>query len=378
MQKIVVAATLVLLLTVPMTPVSASSSFVVTPPDSETYVYGLGDDSGTSSYLGVDISDVSAERTSALKLKEEQGVEITTVDQDSPAGKSGLKVHDVILSMNGTAIESEAQIRRMIHETLPGRTVSLGISRDGQPMTVKVQLGDRRKALAWSRGFALNVPAVPAMPTIPMMSEMEFPGVMVLSSSARNGLAVENLTPQLGEFFGVKSGRGVLIRSVNKGSPAEHAGFHAGDVIVRINEEKIDDTSDFSRALRALKNNKASVAVIREKREQNLMLTLPERNQSEMEEESFEIPELDAQVEMQLADVETKVAELQPQIEVQIEKVMRDLNGAPCPKVKIHGKMELPQLKLQKQMEKVQKDMKSYQASPVEVFVGDMADDHRI
>ena len=186
MQKIVVAATLVLLLTVPMTPVSASSSFVVTPPDSETYVYGLGDDSGTSSYLGVDISDVSAERTSALKLKEEQGVEITTVDQDSPAGKSGLKVHDVILSMNGTAIESEAQIRRMIHETLPGRTVSLGISRDGQPMTVKVQLGDRRKALAWSRGFALNVPAVPAMPTIPMMSEMEFPGVMVLSSSARN------------------------------------------------------------------------------------------------------------------------------------------------------------------------------------------------
>ena len=47
------------------------------------------------------------------------------VDQDAPAGKAGIKEHDVILTMNGTAIESGAQLRRMIHETPPGRMVRL-------------------------------------------------------------------------------------------------------------------------------------------------------------------------------------------------------------------------------------------------------------
>src|SRR6476660_5490202 len=62
------------------------------------------------SYLGVDIRDVTTDRLAALKLKEERGVEITMVDQDAPAGKAGLKEHDVILTMNGTAIESGAQL----------------------------------------------------------------------------------------------------------------------------------------------------------------------------------------------------------------------------------------------------------------------------
>ena len=71
------------------------------------------------------------------------------VDQDAPAGKAGLKEHDVILSLNGTAVDSAAQLRRMIKETPSGRVVSLGISRDGQPMTIKVQLADRKKSVSW-------------------------------------------------------------------------------------------------------------------------------------------------------------------------------------------------------------------------------------
>src|SRR5689334_3224056 len=100
------------------------------------------------SYLGVDIRDVSAERVSALKLKEERGVEITMVDQDAPAGKAGLKEHDVILEFNGTAVESEEQLRRMIREVPPGRTVTLGISRDGSPMKMSVQLAAHDKVMA--------------------------------------------------------------------------------------------------------------------------------------------------------------------------------------------------------------------------------------
>src|SRR5271165_3262370 len=107
------------------------------------------EDSSTSSYLGVDIADITTDRLNALKLKEEKGVEVTMVDQDAPAGKAGIKEHDVILSMNGTPIESGAQLRRMIHEMPPGRVVAFGLSRDGQPVAVKVQLADKHKEFSF-------------------------------------------------------------------------------------------------------------------------------------------------------------------------------------------------------------------------------------
>src|SRR5271169_266097 len=84
--------------------------------------YSSEDGGSGSSYLGVDIADVSPERLGELKLKEEHGAEITMVDQDAPAGKSGLHEHDVIVSLNGTAVESAAQLRRMIRETPAGRS----------------------------------------------------------------------------------------------------------------------------------------------------------------------------------------------------------------------------------------------------------------
>ena len=87
-----------------------------------------------------------------LKLKEEHGVEVTMVDQDAPAGKAGIKEHDVILSINGTQVESVEQLRRMIREIPPGRVVTLGISRNGQPISFKAQLADRKKTFAWPPG----------------------------------------------------------------------------------------------------------------------------------------------------------------------------------------------------------------------------------
>src|SRR6202795_4273507 len=105
---------------------------------------GFSSEGGSSSesYLGVDTRDITPDRLATLQLKEEKGVEVTMVDQDAPAGKAGLKEHDVILSVNGASVESGAQLRRMIRETPAGRVVTLGVSRDGQPLTLKVQLAD--------------------------------------------------------------------------------------------------------------------------------------------------------------------------------------------------------------------------------------------
>jgi membrane-associated protease RseP (regulator of RpoE activity) len=273
------------------------------------------DDSGTSSYLGVDISDVTTERLAVLKLKEEKGVEVTMVDQDAPAGKAGIKEHDVILSMNGTTIESGAQLRRMIHETPAGRVVTFGLSRDGQPITVKVQLADKHKE------FSMTVPDIHVHIPEMHMPDIDVPSInmVVVTSSVRSGLTLENITPQLGEFFGVKNGNGVLVRSVEKGSRGEKAGFRAGDVIVKVNDEAVHDTSDFTHAVRSREGKSVSVGVIRDKKEQNLNLTLPEHKESgELldEEESLEGPLIDAESAVELTDLQQEIAKVQPQLEL--------------------------------------------------------------
>jgi predicted metalloprotease with PDZ domain len=333
------------------------------------------EDSGTSSYLGVDIADISADRLGALKLKEEQGVEVTMVDQDAPAGKAGIKEHDVILTMNGTPVESRSQLQRMIHETPAGRQVTLGLSRDGQPLTIKVQLADRRSefhhiAKAKDNDFHFEIPPMPNMPDFDVPNI----GVVYVHSSMRSGLMVENLTPQLGEFFGAKNGNGVLVRSVEKGSRADKAGLRAGDVVVRVGDQQVHDTSDFTHALHSRKAGSVNVEVIRDKKAQTLTISLPERKDSgAVMEESFEAPALDAQTWSTLTEAQNEIANLRPQMELAREEARRasaEVRKSLCEKRKQIREQSreltkelLPNVReeLQKSLEKMQKEMDELQ-----------------
>jgi membrane-associated protease RseP (regulator of RpoE activity) len=302
---------------------AAYASPPASAPSGEVYGFS-SEDFGSSPYLGVDTRDITPDRLSTLHLKEETGVEITMVDQDAPAGKAGLKEQDVILTLNGEKIASVEQLRRMIRETPSGRVVTLGISRNGQPMTFQVQLADRKNSFAYDFGskmkdFHFDMPPIPAMP------EIDIPvSIVVVHSSGRSGLMVENLTPQLGDFFGAKNGQGVLVRSVEKGSRADKAGFRAGDVILKINDEPIHDASDFSHALRSRKNNAASVSILRDKKEQTITLTLPERKQSELDRESMEMPDFDAET-LDLGRLESEWAHIAPQMEEAISKRLSEI-----------------------------------------------------
>lgn len=317
------------------------------------------------SYLGVDTDDITAERVGPLHLKEERGVEVTMVDQDAPAGKAGLKEHDVILSINDQPVQSVEQLRRLIREIPPGRTISVGISRDGQPMTVKAQLADRTKMANMDHAFNFVVPPVPPIniPAIHIppinMPEMDVANVVVIHSPVRSGLMIENLTPQLGEFFGVKSGNGVLVRSVERGSRGETAGFHAGDIIVKINGSVVNDCSDFTRLLRKGADNKAGVTVLRDKREQNLTLTLPEprRTGAVLEQDN----DVDADDCADLIGPGSDLAALRGQlalskntIDVQLKRMKPELEKM---QREYRRQMDSQQGELKKQMEVMQKDM---------------------
>ena len=167
---------------------------------------------------------------------------------------------------------------------------------------------------------------------------------------------VENITPQLGEFFGVKGGNGVLVRSVEKGSRGEKAGFRAGDVVVKVNNQPVHDTSDFTHALRSSPSRAAAVTVMREKREQNLTLTLPEKKDSgSLMEDSFDVPDITAETEQAINRAGDEIARMAPAI---MEKVQQTLHSKDMDLKCIDEKLQDLQRKMQDRQQEMQQKLR--------------------
>jgi serine protease Do len=305
--------------------------------------------SAGGSYLGVEIRDVTPDRVSALKLKEERGVEVTMVDQDAAAGKAGLKEHDVILEYNGVRVESEEQLRRLIRETPPGRTVTMGLSRDGAPMNITVQLGDRSK-LAEDTRHKQVVILPPRIPAIPQFNMPDMPS----SYTSTLGAQVDSLTPQLGEYFGVKGGEGVLVKSVERGSAAAKAGLKAGDVIVRVAEERVSDRADLRHILRSHREGgKITLGIVRDKREQSLTVDLPARDPSDGS--GAEIVAPDAET---MEEIESAVEELGPEIDQIIQETVRpQVMAAAAAMKELKPELEKSMRQVQSEMEHLGKQL---------------------
>lgn len=326
-----------------------------------------------TSYLGVEVNDVDSDRMAALNLKEETGVEVLGVDQDAPAGKAGFKEHDVILAVNGTKIESEEELRRVIRETPPGRTVDILISRNGQQMTLKPTLSGRNQMVSVWVAPQVEVPEIHVEPHIAPMPPMNFetpdvPDVRVYYNVRSIGAMVENVTPQLRDFFGVKNGMGVLVRSVERGSPAEVAGLKAGDIVVRVGQDSVNDSGDWRRAMRN-KSGDVTLGIVRDKREQNVTVKLPARRQTGAmwDGEGFDYdfqPQMDALREelknLPKITEEQKIAMLkaQEQWKKEFETNKAEWQKSVEQASKEAAKAQKDSMKeLQKQMEKMQKDM---------------------
>ncbi|MGP8258412.1 MAG: PDZ domain-containing protein [Acidobacteriaceae bacterium] len=249
-------------------------------------------------YLGVDVRDVTEDQLAALKLKEARGAEIVLVDHDAPAGKVGLREHDVILRVNGQAIEGEDQLRRMLRESSPGMQLTLLISRDGQQITVTTQTANRDEVerQAWEQHLTVPEPPpsdsaggdffpAPATPTPPVRGGNSFLGPTVLNPSY-TGAMLETLSAQLAYFFGVPSSGGLLVRSVEANSPAALAGMHAGDVVVRANQKAVASSADWTKAIKDSHGRPLTVVVLRDKKEQTLSLTPDSKKRSSLQQPS--------------------------------------------------------------------------------------------
>ena len=244
------------------------------PPEAIKVVVGSG------TYLGVGVQEVDGERSRALKLKDEYGVEITRVENESPALKAGLKVGDVVLEYNGQRVEGTEQFVRFVRETPSGRAVKLGIVRNGASQTVTATLASRKsKPVPFNHmdNFHMEVPSFDFnMPDVPK--------AMMSWRSSMLGIEAEALgDTQLAAYFGVKEG--VLVRSVGKGTAAEKAGLKAGDVLLKVDDSKVTSPREVTSALRAGRSSAKRtfpVSLMRDKREMTLSVTMEEESSEHM------------------------------------------------------------------------------------------------
>lgn len=225
----------------------------------------FGEEGG--SWLGVETREVTSDNAKELKLPSERGVVLGRIAPDSPASKSGLRENDVVTEINGQQVEGAMQFRRMIREIPVGRSVQLTVWRDGHTQKISVTLGKaeelpRNMTKVTPGTFAFRMPELPEMldlpdvAVIPDMPSMEWGGPMVFAGHPRLGIDAEDLAGQLASFFGAPDGEGILVRSVNSGSPAEKAGLKAGDVITSLNGERIRSVGDLRQKLAAQHSEK--------------------------------------------------------------------------------------------------------------------------
>jgi serine protease Do len=235
-------------------------------------------------YLGVGVVELTDDRVKALKLKDDRGLEIKRVDENSPAAKAGLKENDVILEVNGKNIEGNEQFAGSIGETAPGTKVSLTIWRNGAKQTVSATLDSRPENFFVFRGPDFPdaaLPPMPPMPPVPSNGGNLFPTIP--GNSPIVGFEGEALNPQLAEFFGVKEG--VLVRSVNAKTPAERAGLKAGDVVVKINGTPVTSPREITGLVRASRRKLISFTVVRNKKEVSLNVEIAEDRSGSQERE---------------------------------------------------------------------------------------------
>jgi len=235
-------------------------------------------DGDTASWLGVEAHEVTSEKVNELKLPAERGVLVSSVTPDSPAAKAGLKEKDVVTEVNGQQVEGATQFRRMIREIPAGRAVRLTVWRDGRTQTLTVTLGKAEEAhRAWMHepgAFSYHMPDI----TIPEFPSMDFhSGVwMFPGAHARLGIDAEDLSGQLGTYFGAPDGEGILVRGVSSGSPAEKAGVKAGDVITSFNDQRIRSVGELRQKLTAKSDEKSvKLGVLRNKASLTLNVELP-------------------------------------------------------------------------------------------------------
>lgn len=193
----------------------------------------------TRSYLGVQLQDIDRNLAESYKLSKPEGALIAEVSPNSPASQAGLKSGDVILKYNGTAISRTAELINYLNRSVPQQKIQLEVLRDDKRQTIQAVLGTAPDQ-------------TPAQEATTSNKKGPVLGVAIreLNANEKRALQVQG---------------GVFIQDVQRGGLAAQAKILAGDIVVQINNQKINNTEDFAKTVASLKNNTvARITLIRQ------------------------------------------------------------------------------------------------------------------
>jgi hypothetical protein len=199
-------------------------------------------------YLGVEVQDVTQRLKEKKHLSTDHGAYVTNVIEDSPAEKAGVQEGDVIVKVGDRTVDDGDDLTRAVRKNKPGTDVKIEVYRKQDLKMLTATLTRVQAPEAYAYGFGNGFNVMPRIPKIPKMPQ-SLRRLRVMISHEMYGLEVQDLTKQLGEFFEVPGGKGVLVAEVKKGTEAEKAGFKAGDVITKANSNAVHAIDDLREEL---------------------------------------------------------------------------------------------------------------------------------
>lgn len=178
-------------------------------------------------WLGVVIQEITPDLKDKLNLKGEKSALVSDVIEDGPADQAGIKRGDVILSFDGKDMKESKDLPYIVSSTPVGKTVSVIVMRKNRKETIQVKLGEMKEGEG-----------------APVVSKAAAPDI---------GLTVEEITPDLARRYGLSESTGLMIVQVRGNSPASEAGLRRGDIILEIDQERLDDLETYHRKLESYK-----------------------------------------------------------------------------------------------------------------------------
>ena len=218
--------------------------------------------------LGLVIKSMSPPEMKSLSV--EKGALVLVVIPESPAQEAGFKEQDVVIKANGKNIENAKELNDLVENLKEGDKLTATVIRDGKKtnLTARIHYKDYDEN-TYTYTFSYPETGMKMHPMPPAMPEMRD----MMQKGGWLGCNLDFINDQLKEFFEVDAG--ALVKRVMEDSPAEKAGLKAGDVIVKINTKKIDDSADVMRTVNYYDpGEKVAVHVVRKGKKKTVWVKL--------------------------------------------------------------------------------------------------------
>lgn len=175
-----------------------------------------------------------------------EGALVTAIVLDSPADRAGLRARDRILTVDGSSVESVAELIARVKALDPGSWIAIEIERRGERRELRIRLGERPTDAG---EFRLRQGWI--------------------------GIEAIDLPPALRLHFGAPEEAGAMVSSIEPTSPAEVAGFELGDVVYEVDGEPVGSARELANAIRrGGVGNPRSFTLVRDGAEIELETTL--------------------------------------------------------------------------------------------------------